>query len=189
MKKLNIKSRKGQKGFTLVELAVVMIIVGLLIGGILKGQELITNAQVASTITQAKGIDAAVSTFRDSYRAMPGDIANPAVRLPDCAAAPCSTVNAAPNGRIDTVPTAAATAGSEEQLFFVHLNAAQLITGVQNVNNVVFGEGLPATSIGGGGYSVGFAPAGGLANNPNASGGHYLSIREAAVAPAAGQDL
>tara|TARA_B100000780_G_scaffold271576_1_gene232654 strand:- start:4161 stop:4991 length:831 start_codon:yes stop_codon:yes gene_type:complete len=186
MKKLNLKNRKGQKGFTLVELAVVMIIVGLLIGGILKGQELITNAQVASTITQAQGLDAAVSTFRDSYRALPGDMANPGVRLPNCNAAPCNIANAAPDGRIATAPDAVVAAGSEAQRFFVHLAAAELITGVQNQNDVIFGSGLPETSIGGGGYVVGYAPAGGLGNNGTASGGHYLSIREAAAAPSAG---
>ena len=41
----NILMNRGQAGFTLVELAIVMIIIGLLIGGILKGQELIANAQ------------------------------------------------------------------------------------------------------------------------------------------------
>lgn len=186
MKKVNLKNSQGQKGFTLVELAVVMIIVGLLIGGILKGQELITNAQVASTITQMKGIDAATSTFRDSYRALPGDMAAPGTRLPNCNAAPCSTANAAANvdGRIAQAPSAAVAAGDEAHRFFVHLNAAELITGVQNSNVMTFGEGLPATSLGGG-YSVGFYQpvAAGLGNNANATGGHYLSIRDTAAAP------
>lgn len=185
MKKLNLKNRQGQKGFTLVELAVVMIIVGLLIGGILKGQELITNAQVASAITQTKGIDAAVSTFRDSYRAIPGDMSNPGTRLPNCDTAPCNIANAASNARIDQTPNAALTASSEAQRFFVHLSAAELITGVQNQASTVFGIGYPETPIGGG-LGVGFHTSGALGNNGSARGGHYLSIRSGAAAPASG---
>jgi prepilin-type N-terminal cleavage/methylation domain-containing protein len=56
----------SQAGFTLVELAIVMIIIGLLIAGVLKGQELIANARVTSTVAQVKAIDAAISTFKDT---------------------------------------------------------------------------------------------------------------------------
>ncbi|MCD8566562.1 MAG: prepilin-type N-terminal cleavage/methylation domain-containing protein [Alphaproteobacteria bacterium] len=66
------KTLTSQKGFTLVELAIVMIIIGLLIGGILKGQELIANAQITNAVTQIKGMDGAVATFRETYNAFPG---------------------------------------------------------------------------------------------------------------------
>ena len=82
---------KRQAGFTLVELAVVMIIIGLLIGGVLKGQELIANAQITGTASAIKGIDAATTTFRDTFATMPGDMRTPNTRLPNCAAAPCAT--------------------------------------------------------------------------------------------------
>ena len=74
MTSLNIEQIREDKGFTLVELAVVMIIIGLLVGGILKGQEMIANTQVTSTIAQIKAIDGAVGTFRDMYDAFPGDM-------------------------------------------------------------------------------------------------------------------
>ena len=74
----------SQAGFTLVELAIVMIIIGLLIAGVLKGQELIGNARVTSTVAQIKAIDAATSTFKDTYAALPGDMTTPATRLPNC---------------------------------------------------------------------------------------------------------
>ena len=71
----------SQAGFTLVELAIVMIIIGLLIAGVLKGQELIANARVTSTVAQIKAIDAATSTFKDTYQALPGILRTPNTRF------------------------------------------------------------------------------------------------------------
>src|SRR5437016_3490712 len=85
------KNTRAEVGFTLVELAIVMIIIGLLIAGVLKGQALIANARVTATVAQNKAVEAAVSTFRDTYAGLPGDIFNPATRLPNCAGAPCNT--------------------------------------------------------------------------------------------------
>ncbi len=77
---------EGQRGFTLVELAIVMIIIGLLIGGVLKGQELISNAQVSASAAQVKATEAGISTFQDAYGAIPGDMVSPATRIPNCVA-------------------------------------------------------------------------------------------------------
>ncbi|HMD55271.1 MAG TPA: prepilin-type N-terminal cleavage/methylation domain-containing protein, partial [Phycisphaerae bacterium] len=99
------KNMRAQAGFTLVELAIVMIIIGLLIAGVLKGQALIANAQVTSTVAQVKAIEAATTTFKDTYNALPGDLGPagvPALRLPNCAAAPCSTAG---NGDGQLTPT------------------------------------------------------------------------------------
>jgi prepilin-type N-terminal cleavage/methylation domain-containing protein len=71
------KNMRAQAGFTLVELAIVMIIIGLLIAGVLKGQALIQNAQVTATVAQTKAIEATTTTFRDTYNALPGDITTP----------------------------------------------------------------------------------------------------------------
>ena len=73
-----------QKGFTLVELAIVMTIIGLLIGGILKGQELMQNARATATIARVRAFESAVTTFRDTYSAVPGDMLNAQNRLPNC---------------------------------------------------------------------------------------------------------
>jgi prepilin-type N-terminal cleavage/methylation domain-containing protein len=79
MKRLNT-----QEGFTLVELAIVMTIIGLLIGGILKGQELMTNARVTAEVAQVKGISAAMTTFKDMFNATPGDMTGAGTRLVGC---------------------------------------------------------------------------------------------------------
>jgi prepilin-type N-terminal cleavage/methylation domain-containing protein len=128
MRTISSKKRASEKGFTLVELAIVMIIIGLLITGVLKGQEMVTNAQVTSTVAQVKGIDAAVSTFRDTFKFIPGDLPNAGARLANCggtcaAAAPATTGN----GVLGVDPSAAPA--GESLAAFSQLAAANLISG------------------------------------------------------------
>lgn len=76
--------RKRQTGFTLIEIAIVLVIIGLLLGGVLKGQELIQNARVRNIIAQQDGIKAAYFGFQDRYRGIPGDYSstNAAANIP-----------------------------------------------------------------------------------------------------------
>src|SRR5260370_17027828 len=64
--------RKSQ-GFTLVEIAIVLVIIGLLLGGILKGQEMITQAKIKNVIADFSGISAAYHGYVDRYKKIPGD--------------------------------------------------------------------------------------------------------------------
>jgi len=66
-------SRNKTQGFTLVEIAIVLVIIGLLLGGILKGQEMITQAKIKNSIADFSGISAAYYGYQDRYRAIPGD--------------------------------------------------------------------------------------------------------------------
>jgi prepilin-type N-terminal cleavage/methylation domain-containing protein len=63
-------------GFSLVELSIVLVILGLLVGGILSGQSLIRASELRGVSTDVQRITAAVMTFRDKYIALPGDMIN-----------------------------------------------------------------------------------------------------------------
>lgn len=144
--------KENQDGFTLVEISIVMIIIGLLIGGTFGGMKLIENMQVNRTVQDLKAIESAALTFKDTYGRLPGDIANPAARLPNCTIAPCSTGG---NGdrRLDSSVGhyAAITATNERFTFWHHLQSANLLSmGYRNTTDLSFGEGQPDTPIGGG---------------------------------------
>ena len=72
---------KKQHGFTLIELAVVLVIIGLLMGGVLKGQQLIDGARVRNLISQLEANRTAILTFRDRYGALPGDFSRASTLL------------------------------------------------------------------------------------------------------------
>lgn len=165
----------AQKGFTLVELAIVITIIGLLIGGILKGQEMITNARVVATVNMVKAVETATTTFRDTYRGMPGDISGDAI--PGCDNRCDLSASSGRNDRMIGSPTwnmqagqigtgglpTTATVASETILFWYYLAATKLIGGMDNASLLdsaapVFGVNMPATKFGGGmlvGYSNG----------------------------------
>ena len=80
--------KRQQAGFTLVEIAIVLVIIGLLLGGILKGQELVQNARVRNLADQQNSVQAAYFAFQDRYRALPGDYAAATTNIPNVTAAP-----------------------------------------------------------------------------------------------------
>jgi prepilin-type N-terminal cleavage/methylation domain-containing protein len=65
--------RRQQSGFTLVEIAIVLVIIGLLLGGVLKGQELITQAKIKNVANDLNGVTVAIYGYQDRYRRLPGD--------------------------------------------------------------------------------------------------------------------
>lgn len=86
-----------QQGFTLVEIAIVLVIIGLLLGGILQGQSLIRSMRVKDVVVTAKDLTAASQQFKDRYRYLPGDWRYSANEIPNV------TVGGDGNGIINTV--------------------------------------------------------------------------------------
>jgi prepilin-type N-terminal cleavage/methylation domain-containing protein len=122
---------RGQKGFTLVEIAIVLVIVGLLIGGMLKGREMLTNARLKRVERDHSGLVAAMQTYQDRYRVLPGDDAAAASRFPlytDGVNDPApADINGNSDGTVDG--TWIANPNTETANFWKHLRAASLISG------------------------------------------------------------
>lgn len=142
-------------GFTLVELAIVMVIVGLLIGGILKGQELIKNASISATAAQLKAFESAYTTFVDVYGGKPGDLATATTKISACVAANrCRNGNS--DGWIYNGHSALYPPGSDDQGANVseiyqalkHMAAADLIGGV-NMSAAPGTDALISSKLGG----------------------------------------
>ncbi len=142
MKKQN-KSHP-EAGFSLIELAVVLIIMGLLMGGVLKGKDLIESARLKRIISQLNEYRVATHTFLDKYDAFPGDFNKASLLIKT------GLRDGNGNGIIEGGGLAQ---GSEALSFWSHLAGAGFIgsPGLESEKNIGdFGKGAPESSIGGG---------------------------------------
>ena len=133
--------KRNQSGFTLIEIAIVLVIIGLLLGGVLKGQELINSSRVKSLATDFRNIPVYIYGYQDKYRALPGDDANAVTHVSGTAASSGTTAlnSGVINGNWDTP-----TVTEESQLFWQHIRLAGLATGATTGSDY-----LPTNSVGG----------------------------------------
>jgi prepilin-type N-terminal cleavage/methylation domain-containing protein len=114
-----------REGFTLVEIAIVLVIIGLLLGGILKGQEMINQAKIKNVIADISGVAAAMYGYQDRYRALPGDDKNATPRWTGASA-----------GDGDGIIVGKWTEAAKESThFWDHLRRAGFLTGGSGADN------------------------------------------------------
>lgn len=125
--------KANQQGFTLVEIAIVLVIIGLLLGGVLKGQELINSAKAKSLVNDFRTISTAIYAYQDRFRFMPGD--DPAAAQ-HVAGELASTPSTEPrgNGRIGGAWNSS-TSTDESFLVWQHLRLANLLTGTTTTSD------------------------------------------------------
>ena len=119
---------KKQSGFTLIELAIVLVIIGLLLGGVLKGQELITQAKIKNVINDFNGLSAGIYSYKDRYNFFPGDDGGASSRWSG------GTTSGNKNGSVEGTYNSA-TAADESRLFWQHLRFAGFIAGATSETN------------------------------------------------------
>lgn len=124
--------KRSQSGFTLIEIAIVLVIIGLLLGGVLKGQELINSAKVKSLATDFRNIPVFIYGYQDKYKSLPGDDKNVVNNL---GATVCISPCAAGNGdgvlgdMSATDNWTSTVVADEAQQFWIHVRLAGLAPG------------------------------------------------------------
>jgi prepilin-type N-terminal cleavage/methylation domain-containing protein len=137
---------KKQAGFTLIELAIVLVIIGLLLGGVLRGQELINSARVKNMVRDFQNIQVYLYGYQDRFRALPGDDHNANTHLAGGIVA--LTAGQTQNGILEgTWNTATDT--DETCVFWQHVRLAGLSPGSTAVSCVAGNTYQPRNADGG----------------------------------------
>ena len=160
-----------QSGFTLIELAIVLVIIGLLLGGVLRGQELINSAKVKNMARDFQNVQVYIYGYQDKYKALPGDDAAAAAHLTSSGVTVLQSTTNQGNGLIGgswdsgtngTAPT------EESGIFWQHVRLAGLAPGATSGTDSNY---YPTNADGG---RLGVQSVSGATNIPTGLSGAYV---------------
>lgn len=179
-------SMQHRHGFTLVELSIVLVILGLLVGGVLSGQSLIRAAELRTVTTERDKYFTALNAFRDKYQALPGDMPNAFAFWGAQGAAGCATdtdtidtgCNGNGNGQIETAST------GEVLKLWMHLTFSGLIegtySGVQDAGDYWAATNIPKAKFANGAWYLSSGAFDVPSDDGNyLTGGVYLTLANA----------
>jgi prepilin-type N-terminal cleavage/methylation domain-containing protein len=154
------KPKSRRAGFTLVELSIVLVIIGLIIGGVLTGRQIMQNAAITNALNSIQAFEAQFQTYVQNYGAIPGDDTNAKTRFPN-ASIPSGGSGTLGNGTLDG-NFDSATANDETRLVWAELRAANLVKQVGGSDQTL----QPANPFGGiYGFQHGAFSTGGIVTN------------------------
>jgi len=128
--------KRNQSGFTLIEIAIVLVIIGLLLGGVMKGQELINSAKVKNLAADFKNTSLYIYSYQDKFRSLPGDDPQAASHVTNATNATAINAGELGNGRIDG-KWDSTTNTNESFLFWQHVRLAGIATGITTTTDTI----------------------------------------------------
>lgn len=143
--------KRNQSGFTLIEIAIVLVIIGLLLGGVLKGQELINSAKVKNLANDFKNIPVYIYGYQDKYKVLPGDD----LHVTDHVGASATTCGATvadkcdPGNGLIEGPWNAVVLANESYIFWQHIRLADLAPGSTDTSVGAMTTYIPTNAAGG----------------------------------------
>ena len=164
--------RKLTVGFTLIEISIVLVIIGLIVGGVLMGQELIWQSKIRSLLTEKEKISSSVNAFNTKYGCLPGDCVNATTYF-------IGVTNGDGNAAVNPINSDPTMGNPTEMyMFWKELYLAGLFsfsgTGVAAANPLVqVGVNIPESKFTQAGYNVGSTNS---SPNWGATNDHFLLV-------------
>ncbi len=172
--------RDSDRGFTLIEVSIVLVIIGLVVGSVMAGKHLIRQSELQSIATDIRKYQASINTFYGKYGALPGDMPDATMYWGEVNSNPATcyvtqgtgtqTCNGNNDGKIDTPD--GGTTSAERFRAWQHLSNAKMVDGMftgvagdGGKNEAFIGINIPGSKISASGYS--FAYIGSTSGNAN----------------------